>query len=298
LFRQVSLVPAYLMLYVISAKKNGGYGGKGQVEMTLRNFFLQHPVFTTSEFTEYLGREDKRNMSTRDNLLAYHVSKGHLLRVKQGLYVVVSPERAAIDLPVDPYLLASRMAEDAVLAYHTALDFHSKSYSIFNQFLYLTKHSIRKLSFRNYIFKAVRPPKALLDQDKSKFGVVSQERNGLQIWVTSLERTLVDLFDKPHLGGGWEELWRSLESVEFYDINEVIDYVLLLNNSTTVAKVGFFLEKNKKQFFVNSKALQVLKKKIPRQPHYMDKKLKGKLIKQWNLIVPEKIIERTWGEVL
>ena len=237
-------------------------------------------------------------MSTRDNLLAYHVNKGHLLRVKQGLYVVVSSGMATKDFSVDPYLLASRMAEDAVLAYHTALDFHSKSYSIYYQFVYLTKHSIRKVSFRNYTFKAVRPPKPLLDQNQLKFGVVSQERNGLKIEVTSLERTLVDLFDKPHLGGGWEEVWRSLTSVEFYNINEVIEYALLLSNATTVAKVGFFLEKNQERFFVNKKDLHRLKKRVPRQPHYMDKKLKGKLVRQWNLIVPEKILEKNWGEVL
>ena len=266
--------------------------------MIVKNFFIQNPVFTTSEFSEYLGRKEKRNVSTRDNLLAYHVNKGHLLRVKQGLYAVVLPGMATMDFSVDPYLLASRMAEDAVLAYHTALDFHSKSYSIYNQFLYLTKHSVRKVSFRNYTFKAVRPPKPLIDQNQSKFGVVSQERNGLKIEVTSLERTLVDLFDKPHLGGGWEEVWRSLESVEFFNINEVIEYALLLSNATTVAKVGFFLEKNQKRLFVDKKDLQQLKKEIPKQPHYMDKKLKGKLVKQWNLIVPEKILEKSWGEVL
>lgn len=44
-------------------------------------------------------------------------------------------------------------------------------------------------------------PKPLLDQNQFKFGVVSQDINGLKIEVTSLERALVDLFDKPHLGG-------------------------------------------------------------------------------------------------
>ena len=83
--------------------------------MKVRKFFNQNPVFTTSEFTEYLGKE-KHNKSTRDNLLAYHVSKGNLLRVKQGLYAVVPSNMIAANYPVDPYLLASRMAQDAVLA--------------------------------------------------------------------------------------------------------------------------------------------------------------------------------------
>ncbi len=120
----------------------------------------------------------------------------------------------------------------------------------------------------------------------------------MEIRVTSLERTLVDLFDKPHLGGGWEEIWRSLESVEFYNINEIVEYALLLNKASTIAKVGYFLERNEEILFVDSSDLQTLKNEIPKQPRYMDKKLKGRLVKQWNLIVPEKIHKKVWSEVL
>lgn len=266
--------------------------------MKAKNFFEQHPVFTTSEFTEYLGSKDNPNKSTRDNLLAYHVKNGSLVRVKQGLYAVVPSGMTATDCLVDPYLLASKMAEDAVLAYHTALDFHSKSYSVFNKFLYLTKRSVKDVSFRIYQFIPVRTPKSLLDKRRSDFGVIKSERNGMEIRVTSLERTLVDLFDKPDLGGGWEEIWRSLESVEFYNINEIVEYALLLGKASTIAEVGYFLERNEERFFVNTSDLEALKNEIPKQPHYMDKKLKGSLVKQWNLIVPDKIHAQTWSEVL
>ncbi len=266
--------------------------------MKVKRFFDQHPVFTISEFTEYLGGEEKRSKSTRDNLLAYHVKNENLVRVKKGLYAVVPSGVTAADYPADPYLLASRMAQDAVLAYHTALDFYSKSYSVFNKFLYLTKRSVKDVSFRNYQFTPVRPPKSLLDKRRSNFGVIKSERNGMEIKVTSLERTLVDLFDKPDLGGGWEEIWRSLESVEFYNINEVVEYALLLGKASTIAEVGYFLERNEERFFVNKNDLQTLKNEIPKQPHYMDKKLKGSLVKQWNLIVPDKIHRKAWSEVL
>lgn len=255
-------------------------------------------MFTTSEFTEYLGGEENKNKSTRDNLLAYHVKNGNLVRVKKGLYAVVSSGVSAADYSADPYLLASKMAQDAVLAYHTALDFHSKSYSVFNKFLYLTTRSVKDVSFRNYQFTPVRPPKSLLDKRRSNYGVIKSERYGMEVKVTSLERTLVDLFDRPDFGGGWEEVWRSLESVEFYNINEVVEYALLLGKASTVAEVGYFLEKNEKRFFVNKSDLQTLKNEIPKQPHYMDKKLKGSLVKQWNLIVPDKIHRKAWSEVL
>jgi len=43
-----------------------------------------------------------------------------------------------------------------------------------------------------------------------------------------LERTLVDVLDAPEHGGGWEEIWLSLESVEFFDLDAVIEYALKL----------------------------------------------------------------------
>ncbi len=40
--------------------------------------------------------------------------------------------------PADPYLIAAKMTDDAVLAYHTALEFYGKAYSVFKQYQYLT----------------------------------------------------------------------------------------------------------------------------------------------------------------
>ena len=47
----------------------------------------------------------------------------------------------------------------------------------------------------------------------------------------------MDVLDRPDLAGGWEEVWRSLESVEFFDIDQVVRYSLLLENATTCAIV-------------------------------------------------------------
>ncbi len=40
--------------------------------------------------------------------------------------------------------------------------------------------------------------------------------------VASLERTLVDVLNRPRYPGGWEEVWRSLESVAFFDLDRVV----------------------------------------------------------------------------
>ena len=43
-----------------------------------------------------------------------------------GLPREVDPNKAS----VDPYLLASRLTDDAAIAYHAALQFHGKTYSV------------------------------------------------------------------------------------------------------------------------------------------------------------------------
>ena len=63
----------------------------------------------------------------------------------------------------------------------------------------------------------------------------------MAVSVTGLERTFVDVLNRPDLTGSWEEIWRSLESVEFFDLDKVAVYVDLFGNATTAAKVGFFL---------------------------------------------------------
>jgi len=132
------------------------------------------------------------------------------------------------------------------------------------------------------------------------FNVAVRERAGKELRVTNLERTLVDTLDRPDLSGSWEEIWRSLESVEFFDLDRVVEYTLLLGNATTGAKVGFFLEQHREALMVEDRHLKELHGLRPRQPHYLDraKRTPGRLVSEWNLVVPRDVLERTWGEVL
>jgi predicted transcriptional regulator of viral defense system len=264
--------------------------------MRVKEFFATHPVFTNAEFTKHLEAGGSSNIKTKESLLAYHVRQGNLLRIRRGLYMAVPLGMKPETCPTDPYLIAAKMTDDAVLAYHTALEFHGKAYSVFEQFQYLTMRSGRQTKFRSYTFSGVRPPKALGDQN-IKFGIKTMERSGLDVRVTSLERTLVDLMDRPILGGSWEEIWRSLEGIEFFDLKQVVEYALLLRNATTVARVGFFLEQHRESLMVTDHYLEMLRKHKPKAPHYFERGKPGHLVKPWNLMVPESILERSWQEV-
>jgi predicted transcriptional regulator of viral defense system len=268
--------------------------------MKLQDFFSTHPVFTYEEFVEFLSTKGSRNVKTRESTLSHYTKTGRLLRVRRGLYLTVPRGLTPEKCPVDPYLLASKMAPDSVLAYHTALELYGKAYSVYEEFVYLTRSRIRPLNFRGQRYRSVAFPKKLIEKGRESFGVVLVERSGLDVHVTSLERTLVDVLDRPSIGGTWEEIWRSLEMVEFFDLDKVVEYTISLGNATTAAKVGFFLEQYKDTLMPNEDHFNRLLALIPAQPHYIVRngRKAGRFIRKWNLVVPPEIVERRWEEIL
>lgn len=110
---------------------------------------------------------------------------------------------------------------------------------------------------------------------------------------------MVDLLDRPDLGGGWEEVWRSLESVEYFDLDQAVKYTLLLENATTAAKVGFFLDQHRKALMVEDRHLEPLREHLPERPVYLERseRRSGRLVKAWRLIVPTEILNRSWEEI-
>jgi predicted transcriptional regulator of viral defense system len=117
--------------------------------------------------------------------------------------------------------------------------------------------------------------------------------------VTSLERTFVDVLDRTRLSGGLEEVWRSLETVPYLDLERVVEYALLLGNSTTVARVGFFLSQHREALSVEDGVLARLRQHRPRNPKYLtnDEPRSGRLMAEWNLVVPEEILNKSWDEL-
>lgn len=268
--------------------------------MKYQDFFSKHPVFTLEELDTALAATGSFNPKKRKALLAYYRKQGRLLMVRRGLYAVVSEGMNPDGAPIDPFLLAGKMTSDAVLGYHTALQFHGKAYSVQDRFLYLSATKSQPLRFRSFSFRCIPMPGVLMKKGKGLFGVETAERMGVPLLVTSLERTLVDVMDRPDLCGSWEEIWRSLELVEYFNLDAVAEYALLLENATTAAKVGFFLDQHREALMVEDAHLEPLKRNRPRQPHYLERgnRKAGVLVRDWNLMVPENVLNRSWEEAL
>ncbi len=87
--------------------------------------------------------------------------------------------------------------------------------------------------------------------------------------------------------------------MEFFDLEQVIAYTRLLENATTAAKVGFFLEQHREPLMVRNTHLDALRRLRPSQPrHLMQGRPRDcRLMKDWNLMVPNEILNQSWGEV-
>lgn len=263
------------------------------------DFFRRHPVFTAEELTERLRGGGDVGARTRESLVAYHTGTGRLIRIRRGLFAVIPSGADSDTYPIDPYLIASKLASDAILSHHTALQMRGRAYSVWRRLTYSSRRPREALNFRSYEFRGTKSPEALVRAGREDFGVETVDRAGISVRVTSLERTLVDVLGRPHLAGGWEEIWRSLESVEFFDLDEIVEYVILLGNATTASKVGYYLDRHRESLMVEESHLEPLRSRRPRQPHYVDRRRTGAgtLIDEWNLVVPTEVIEMPWAEV-
>ena len=264
------------------------------------DFFRRHPVFTGSDLAAHLAVYGEVGPRGQEALLAYYRRRGRIVRIRRGLYAVVPLGADAGSFPVDPYLVAARLTPDAVLSHHTALEFHGRAYSVWGHRIYSAARPRGPLRFRSEVYRGASFPAALRRSRAEHLDVQQSERAGLPVRVTSLERTLVDVVDRPDLAGGWEEVARSVASIEFVDVDRVVSYALRLDNATTIAKVGFVVSQHRDTWMITDRQLQPLRDRRPSRPHYLDRSRResGCLVKDWNLVVPPDVLHGSWAEVL
>lgn len=259
-------------------------------------FLAGHPVFTHEEFV-VAHTSAGRSRLTSSRLLAARVSSGRLIRVRRGLYATVPPGLEHTAFLPDPFLVAARAQDDGVLAYHTALAFHGAAHSAWWRYQAITASRTRRFTFGDMEIVAIMAPRQVRALPEFGGGLLRRPHAGGEVRVTTIERTLVDLMHAPQHGGGWEEIWRSLESIEFVDPRAVAEYALRLGSALTAARVGFFLEQQREHWMIGEVHLEPLLRARPKHPLHWDRRREsGTWVPRWGLVIPPSILERRWEE--
>ncbi len=225
--------------------------------------------------------------------LRHQADAGRLLKIRRGLYLTIPRGSDAGSVDIDPFVVAGRLAPDAVVAYHGALQFFGKARTPSRLITCFATRRVRPFAFRGFEYVPVLMPPPARDLAELASGIETGQRQGMAVRVTSLSRTLVDVLDAPRHGGGWDEIWWSLALIDELDLDFVVLYTIRLGCALTAARVGFYLEQHRDRLAVAGRYLDALRRHAPHQPLYLDQRREpGRLVSGWNLIVSERLLNR------
>lgn len=268
--------------------------------MGTEQFFYANPVFSFDTFYNFKYKNESVKRASVYQLLQYYIRTHKIILLRKELYAVVPPHLISSNEEpvVDPYLIAAAVSADSVIAYHSALELHGVSYSNFQRFTFLTNRKIKPFNYKEQLFQPVAQVESLKKLNKENVSVLTENRLGMTLRLTSLARTYVDVLSRPELCGGWEEVCRSVANIASVDIDEMVSYCLLLDSPVLCAKVGFFLEKRSDAFVADKNLLNKLLLNRPKSPYYLIQHdhEPAKFVKKWNLMVPDRIINNRWEE--
>ena len=256
-------------------------------------FFSAHPVFSRAEYAAAVGRRPQDKVVTA--MLTQHLQAGNIRRIARGVFASVPKHADAGKWSVDRFLAASRLRRGGVIAYHSALELHGCAYTEGYDVQVIARGEPGMFEVVGFTCRFVKPPRGFVQQDGTLAdGVTAVDRLGLEVSVTTIERTIADLFDRYDLAGGAEELFNSLDLVARVDAAALVRYTRVLGNATAAGALGSWLEREQKRLGVPDAALEEFRTLMPSQARYAlgTKSGEGKTAKGWNVILPIDVVER------
>lgn len=261
-------------------------------------FFGATPVFGRAEYAKALGR--RRSDRAVTELLKYHLRAGNIRRIARGVFASVP--RGSLPAPgsvVDRFLAASRLRVGAVIAYRSALELHGCAISPTDEVQLIARGEPGRVETADFACRFVTPPR----HHSSREGLTVIDRQGLAVTVTTLERTLVDLFDRYDLAGGAEDLIQSLDVVlereQPFDIEALVGFARQLGNESAAAALGYWLDREQHRLGVTLPALEKVRAVTPLHARYaLGAKPggHGRAATGWNVILPADFIERYFDD--
>ena len=261
-----------------------------QAQVGSRSFFSSHPVFRREEYAAAIGRRaDDKVLSA---MLTQHLKAGNIRRVARSVFAAVPPHADAATWVVDRFLAASKLKPDAVIAYHSALELHGCSYTDTPDVQAITAGDPTVFEAKDFSCRFAKRPSGFVPN--RDVGVT--DRVGLDVRVTTLERTIVDLFDRHDLAGGAEELFNSLALVQRLKTDVLVRQVRGLKNAAAAGALGWWLEREQTRLGVPNATLINLRALRPKHPQYAlgAKPGDAKSIGAWKVLVPNVLFSHSF----
>ncbi len=237
---------------------------QSQIDMMLLLDEYEMDIFTLQEL-EDLSSDQFDNINELVENLAH---KKILSRIERGKYCRPNFR--------DEKVIGTRLVEDGVIAYWSALNLHGLTEQFPNTiFIQTTKVKSRKEVFGvSYQFVKITPSK--------RTGIIKEGYGNHSYAITNVEKTIVDCFDLPQHSGGYAELIRAFDSAKL-SAEKMIEYCKAVNNLAGIKRIGYLaelLDKKGMKSFIRFAKTQLTQTYNPLDPLGPDE---GKYNGEWKL---------------
>ena len=175
--------------------------------------------------------------------LAYLTERGWLVRVHPGLYATVSLEaETPSDWREDPWVVAAKLfGPDCYLGGWTACEHWDLTDQIFHETVVFTTRRVRttEMEVQGFPFRLRR---IALER---VFGTRPVWRDRIRVSVSDPTHTVVDVLDKPSLGGGIRHVAEVVKEYfrgEHRNDELLDDYMMKVGNGAAYKRLGYLLE--------------------------------------------------------
>lgn len=207
-------------------------------------------------------------------------------RVKGGLYVRF-PASIVINKGAyqeDPILLARALNNNYFFSYYTALSLHGLAHRIIRTYYLTSTEDSGKRSYHGNIIQIVKLIPSRF------FGFIAKEYSGQKIFVSDLERTIIDVIDRSKYAGGWQEIIQCLSDLRGVNWNKMLTYIKRFNTKSLIQRAGYIFETLKSSLSVPDNFIKNLHKEISSNIYYFGKDV-GRFNSKWNVIVSPDLIK-------
>jgi hypothetical protein len=189
----------------------------------------------------------------------------------------------------DPWLLASRLAPDAIIAYDAALLLQrpwreEPVETDVRRVCFLTESRVPRDVSDDITFAPVTPPAPLTHRWRRLTEI--RKRHGVAFTITTVERTIVDLLDRIELAPSVFELWEACAHARPSPWR-MVEHALALKSQVVAGRVGVFLSHLPG---TPPSLLAQLERRAPSSPSYFSRAEReddGQIFwPRWNMCVP------------
>jgi predicted transcriptional regulator of viral defense system len=254
------------------------------VHVPFTQFAQSTPLFTLKEARERYAK-DSHNRSIL-NMLHRLKHQGRIRQLANGVY---AGTLAAV--PLNRYRVPEALRDDAVVAFHSALEWHGVANQVFQTVYYFSARPRKDVVFDNVTYHRVGPPRVLNNPHQKLFQVTVGSDHTT---VTERERSFADCLMFPDYGGGGEELDKSLAMFPSFDFDAALEYLKLLRKPWLYSRLGFLLDRHADRLFFRGKSREKFLRHLPSGVAYLGTKRPGnRWVAAWKLMVPETLAPPT-----